>query len=547
MKGDRRRALDWLAERMRDPVWLAGRLTIVTKNGETRRLEPRFAEQRVCGEAFRRSHNILVEKPRQIGSTTEWVALFTALMISQGLAGRSYNVLAVMHEYASVARFTQQVRNHIAFLPDELRPTIVFENTKEVAFRIGRVESYFKTTMAGGRGQGRSRTFQGVLLSEAGLYPRGSSAQGGRQGVDEEVYAAITSTMPTPEVEPWVRLVIESTCGPPTGLYYNLVKRAQDPKVAREWAFLFFPWYRFEQYRRPVDLEAEPLTADEAALLARTPGMTPENIGFRRYLIQSKSYSERMFRQEYPTTWDEPFLLTTSMWFNLERIAEHAAKLDQSLQRPEGLRRFHGFEAGHMYYIGVDASGGTGGDYATIVVVRDDAVVVAVWGANVLAPRAQGDMLARLSVEYGNAIANVEVGNVWGRAVWKRARDLGVPLWFDEQGREFVTDPRTKAAVMDWMRHLVDRKFITLNDAVLVDECSHIREQTDGTIRADQGHHDDHVMGCALALWAARATITARWQALADPGRMPGDKVTFDLNAERHELEKRMLPGGKRR
>ena len=540
MRTERKRALDVFAERMRDPVWLAGRLTIVTKSGETRRLEPRFEEQRSCAEAFRTHHNILVEKPRQIGSTTEWVALFTALMISRGLAQRSYNVLAVMHEYASVARFTQQVRTHIEFLPAELRPQITFENTKEVAFRIGRTEAYFKTTMAGGRGQGRSRTFQGALLSEAGRYPRGSSAQGGRQGVDEEAYAAIVSTMPTPEVEPWARLVIESTCGPPTGLFYNLIKRAQDPDIAREWAFLFFPWYKFKQYQRPWQAGAS-LSADEAALLAKFAplGMTLENIGFRRNLIQAKGYSERMFRQEYPTTWDEPFLLSTSMWFDLERIAALIAAAPKKGQGLEGLRQYHKFAPGHMYFVGVDAAGGTGGDWSVITVTRDDAQVAAVWSANNVAPRGQGDMTHKLSLEYGGAIANVEVGNVWGRAVWKRCRELGCPLWTTPEGREFVTDPRTKAVVMDWMKHLVQVRFATLNDLVLLEECNHVREQLDGTIAADQGYHDDHVMSCALSLWAARSTITAGWRSKPRSGTMAGPQQ-FDLAVELAELEKRM-------
>lgn len=534
MRTDDRKQLDAFIEKMRDPLWFVQRLTIQTKDGRTRRMSPLFDEQRECVSAFETSNNILVEKPRQIGSTTIWVSLFFWHMLT---CGSSYNVLAIMHEYASVSRFTRQVRQHIEFLPPQLRPRLVLENTKEVRIRVGRYESSFCTTMAGGRGQGRSFTFRGVLFSEAGLYPRGSSAQGGNQGIDEQVYASITSTMPTPDVDPLTRQVVESTCGPPTGLFYNLVRRVQDPKVGAGWSFLFFPWFRFKQYRMEMD-PREPLAPDELALLKKyaPEGMTRENLAFRRYLIHTKGYSERMFRQEYPSAWDEPFMLVASMWFNLEKIAALQGKIKSGFQ-VDGLRRFEPFKPGHTYYIGVDAAGGTGGDSAVATVLRDDGVVAAVWSANNVAPRAQAEQVARLSGEYGNAIANVEVGNVWGRAVWTRCRELGVPLWVDQNGREFVTDPRTKAAVMDWMKHVIELGFLTANDGVLLEECRHVREQNNGGIEADVGYHDDHVMSCALALWAARATITARWRTEGRTGTMGG---TVDLAVERAELEKRM-------
>jgi hypothetical protein len=533
---------DQFAENLRDPHWLVPRLTIQTKAGKTRSMHPLFEEQIECIDAFQDANAILVEKPRQVGSTTVWVALFFWMMMT---CGDSYDVLAVMHEFSSVSRFTRQVRKHIQALPRALRPTVLLESSKEVRIRVGKAESSFCTTMAGGRGQGRSFTFRGALLSEVGRYPRGSSAQGGNQGVDEEVYASIDDTMPKPNVDPLVRQVLESTAGPPVGLFYDLIKHMHggDPDVAAGWKFLFFPWFKFKQYR--MDWPGGDLTPEEKVLLAKygPEGMTKENIAFRRFLIKVKGRSERMFRQEYPSSWDEPFMLVASLWFDLERIRAMQLKLPKPIGNI-GLRVYVPFDPAHMHWLGVDAAGGNEGDNAVITVVRDDAVVCAVWSDNQTSMHEQGTQASRMSAMYGGAQANVEVGNVWGRAVWKRCQDLGVPLWTDDDGRDFVTDKRTKAVVMDWMKQLVAIGALVANDGTLLEECNHVREQKGGGVSADQGYKDDHVMSCALGLWAARATITSGWQSKQRSGKIDEPK-TWNLASSREDLEKRML-GGRR-
>lgn len=541
MRSEERKQHDEFVEKMRDPWWFVPRLTIQTKNGKTRRMDPVYPEQGECIDAFERSNAILVEKPRQVGSTTVWVGLFFWMMMT---CGDSYDVLAVMHEYASVGRFTRQIRRHIEALPRFVRPKVLLASDKQVRIKVGRAESSFCTTMAGGRSQGRSMTFRGGLLSEVGRYPRGSSAQGGNAGVDEEAYASIDDTMPKPHVDPLVRLVMESTPGPPVGLFYNLCKHmhGDDPEVRAAWSFLFFPWFRFPQYA--MKWKGGELTAEERALMDKfaKEGMTLDNIQFRRYQLNVKRRTPRTFRTEYPSSWDEPFMIMASMWFDLERIARMIAEAPKA-PAADGLRVYEEFDPRYHHWLGVDASGGTGGDDAVITVVRDDAQVAAVWSMNTVAPNGQADMVAKLSARYGNAQANVEVGNKWGRAVWQRCAELGVPLFVDEEGKEFVTDDRTKNVIMDWMRQLVDANLVRLNDRPTLEQCNHIREQRNGRIEADVGYHDDMVVAAALALWAGRVLITRGWQQKPAPGRMEGPQ-TWTLTGVREQLEAKMRKGG---
>lgn len=542
MRSEERKVHDEFVEKMRDPWWFVPRLTIQTKNGKTRRIDPLFPEQEQCIDAFSASNAILVEKPRQVGSTTIWVALFFWMMMT---CGDSYDVLAVMHEYASVGRFTRQIRRHIDALPRFIRPRVLLASDKQVRIKVGRAESSFCTTMAGGRSQGRSMTFRGGLLSEVGRYPRGSSAQGGNAGVDEEAYASIDDTMPKPHVDPLVRLVMESTPGAPVGLFYNLVKHMHggDKEVAEAWRFLFFPWFQFPQYAMPW--KGGELTAEERVLMDKhgKSGMTLDNIQFRRYQLNVKRRTPRTFRTEYPSSWDEPFMIVASMWFDLERIAKMVAAAPPA-QAIDGLRVYQEFDPNYQHWLGVDASGGTGGDDACITVTRDDAQIVAVWSSNQVSPTNQAEEAARLSARYGNAVANVEVGNKWGRAVWQRCRELGVPLWVDEFGKDFVTDDRTKNVIMDWMRQLVEANHVRLNDRALLEQCNHIREQQSGRIEADVGYHDDMVVSAALGLWAGRVLITQGWQKKPPPGRMDQPE-TWTLAGVREQLEAKMVKGGR--
>jgi hypothetical protein len=216
------------------------------------------------------------------------------------------------------------------------------------------------------------------------------------------------------------------------------------------------------------------------------------------------------FRQEYPSNPEDPWLVSTGLWYdatNLQRIlslipaGRHNAK--------EGWVYFHDYEPGRRYYEGVDPSGGTGRDQAVIQIVRDDLVQVAIYASRICPPHQLADEGAKGAARYGGCPVLVEYNNQFGKAVYERCQKLGVHLWRTGDGKPWYTDPRTKAQLHDYARLLIDQGHVLFEDPLTVQEFLHVREQENGNIEADVGYPDDRVMALALALWNARRSFSA--------------------------------------
>jgi hypothetical protein len=179
--------------------------------------------------------------------------------------------------------------------------------------------------------------------------------------------------------------------------------------------------------------------------------------------------------------------------------------------KEKGERIYHSFEPTRRYFGAVDTSGGTGGDEAVLIVVRDDLEVCAAFSSTTTGAAALAEgPAARLSSAYGRPPWLVEANNEHGRMFVKRAGELGLRLWKDGRGKDWATTGQTKNMVYDWGRHLVDQGFVKLNDERLIQQCMGVREQEDGSIRCDDGrdNYDDHPMALVLALWNARRQYT---------------------------------------
>lgn len=503
-----------LARLIMDPWWFILRLRIVTKTGRLVTFKDigLFPEQEQTLRALIDGGDVLVEKSRQMGITTIVVAFCLWKVIT---ARSSYNVLMVMHEHTSTLRFAQQLRVHIKHLPPSIRPVILVDNSSEITLKVGNHISMIRFTMAGGRSGAKGFTFRLIALSEAAHYPMGSSAHRKAdpeaEGVDKEFYTSARSTLPTRDVDPEARLVIESTPGPPYGLYHDLVKATQQggTEVDAAWTFLFFPWYKFPQYRREVP-EGFEVTSEEQELLGTHPEMTMENIAFRRHKLDVEGYSLRKFRKDFPTTWSEPFLVSGGVWFDAEVINALSLRLPPG--PPTGLRVYQPPRHGAMYFHGYDASGGTQNDSGVLTVLNKAAEQCLVWSSDHHQPRQQAEMIKDIWLQYPGIVL-VECGNKYGNAVVERLIELGVTVYVDQYGDRFTTTKSTKATLMDYARHEVNEQLVDIEDPPTVMELGKFREFPDGTLAAEAGFHDDHVMSLAFALWCGRRHFPAdRWR-----------------------------------
>lgn len=488
-------AIREVAEHFHDPVWMCSRMSIQTKDGQLTTLADIHGEQLQTILALTNAMNVCVLKSRQMGITTVVCAFMVWRVLT---AGGAYDCLTVVHEHRAVGRVNAILLAMIKGLPEPIRPEILTARAEAICIKFAGHVSWFRQVMAGGRDQGRSYSYRLVHFTEEAFYPRGSRAKAG-SGLDATVVRSILSTMPTPEKDPKRLVIHESTADGPAGVFYETVHNAMS---GNGWAFLFFPWYDFSEYS--MDATGVVPNEEEQKLMRDNPRITLRNIAFRRYKMISESYTLSSFRKEYPTTPEDPFMVSGAMWFDVEVLNRYAARaVTRRTPVRGGVRRYLKYEKHRRYFGAHDACGGAKRDNGVSVIVRDDLAVAAVYSSNTDAPHVQGDHLAMLASEY-NCGFLIEQGNQWGRAVKKAAVALKVRMWVTQEDKDFVTDRKTKAVIYDWAKQKVDNEESELNDPTLISELQRIREQDDGTIQGDAGFKDDHAMAFCLALHAAR-------------------------------------------
>lgn len=473
------------------------KLAIIDAYGKLRYLEDPWEEQVALWHALFVSNRVFVLKCRQVGITTAVIAFFLWKYYRQP---DPKALLSIGHEEGAKMRMNTGIRTHYENLPPGLKPSLPRDNQSEI--QSGHNGAIMRQLVAGGRGQAKSFTYNDLHATEMAYWPEGSSAAKGGN-VARTLWASVRATMHDPDGH----VVVESTADGPSGLFYDMYKRAVLP--GSDWHFLFFPWHHVARYRRPVeDPErfAEEMTDEELELVALY-GLDLEQVAFRRHKLEDDLYSPMRFRREYPLNPLEPFLLTGDGWFNLEQLNRYAAALPPGQQNDtKQLHLYLKPTPGRRYFIGMDTSGGTGGDFAVITVVRDDLKMAARWASNRHSPKKQADMLAKISSMYLRALSLVEENN-HGKTVIKHAKTLGVNLWTDPKEKKvkyFFATTALKREYYDWARYIADSDYCEISCATTVKELTTIVEKSNGKIEADGDGHDDHADAWALAVFCAR-------------------------------------------
>jgi len=505
-----------------DVEWFVSRLTIIDRGGKRTMLgKVLYPEQRQFLKVFKASKkDILVLKPRQMGMTTIVIAcLFWRIYTCPDPIG----ALSIMHELRACKRVNKMIREFIRGLPAPLKPRLNPDNTEEIG--MSHNDAGLMHLMAGSRGEGRSFTYQLLHCSEMGQWPQGSAAKGNTSdGADEDTWASVNSTMHEGE---YTRRFCEFTGDGVGGIGHGMVLTA---KKSDDWEFMFFAWFEFEHYEIDVPKgwernEKAYLEDAEADIIAAfykievDDPLIDRKLAWRRKKLTSMKYSMRRFRREYPSKWDDPFMLAENAWFNGEILAKIQRQVPEHWKIElfeDDLRVYEEYDDGHEYFIGQDTSGGVLKDDATVVVVKDDYTVVAVWGSNEVPPYEQADMAAKLSARYGEALVLCEQ-NKYGLDVIERLEFLGVPTWKDHKGKNFWMQAgragETKREVLGFARELVNEQRCCssdpdepnlINDELLLEQLQSIREDEKGHIEAPTGEHDDYVIAYVLALWCGR-------------------------------------------
>lgn len=262
-----------------------------------------------------------------------------------------------------------------------------FDNTREV--QLDKNNSRLNVEAEGDAG--RSNSAQDVHVSEAAFM--------------EEFDVTLDALLQTVPNDLDSLVVIESTANGVGNFHYESWKESIDnwshnstvPIQERGFFPIFIPWFRHAEYAMPAWFESKDLTAIERSLVQAFT-LTIEQIAWRRWCIKNNcKNSEDTFRQEYPATWKEAFLLTGRPIFDREPLTWLDDQQLKRKDRPEpqeiewesspgrGLNilvprllnvstgRFHVYEepkARHTYIVGVDPSeGDAGSDYSPCAVL----------------------------------------------------------------------------------------------------------------------------------------------------------------------------------
>ena len=257
-----------------------------------------------------RPPRIIVLKGRQQGIST----ITEALMFQDSATRPMVNTLIVAHRDDSTAALFNMNKLFYDYLPAKLQPMKKASNAKELVFenptrdpaekrkRPG-LRSRIRCITAGGKGAGRSLTQNNVHLSEFAFWP----------GNKLETLLGIMQSVPD-DINTLV--VIESTANG-----YDEFKDLWDgaEKGENGWVPVFLPWFMEPDYRKPV--EPGVVWKEEERKLQEQFGLDEKQLAWRRWCIRTNCGGDvNLFRQEYPCTPDEAFLLSGDAFFDNDVI-----------------------------------------------------------------------------------------------------------------------------------------------------------------------------------------------------------------------------------
>lgn len=469
---------------------------------------------------------IIILKSRQMGFST----LTEGLIYFRTSTRKNVNSMIITHKDDATSNLFNmsklfQERNPIAPMQKTSNAKeLIFENpTKNRAEKIRRpgLKSKIKCTTAGGKGVGRSDTFTNVHASEFAFWP----------GDPAETFSGLMQAVPNTAES---MVIIESTANG-----FDFFKKIWDGAVSGENDFFpfFAAWYEMDEYRMPY--HGEELT-DEEKEMQEAFGLDNEQIMWRRWCIRNNcGNSLDKFHQEYPSMPEEAFIATGTCIFNSAAIilrlkaleemeaprcgrftfAEEVLGLDHIILREREfvedekgeITIFREPEAGRPYTIGGDTAG-EGSDYFTAQVldnITGEPVARLHW------QNCDEDEYAKqlycLGRWYNDALMAVEVN--YSTHPQKVLEFLRYPRFYVREIMDtytgklrksygFHTNGKTRPQLVALLVEFLRDDLHLIHDRSTLQECLTFVRNERGRAEAQQGEHDDLVMGLGIALMA---------------------------------------------
>ena len=454
---------------------------------------------------------IIILKARQMGFSTETEAIF----FKETVTKPNINTAIVAHKEDSTANLFNMSKLMYNQIPEPIRPERKASNAKELVFdnKDGSgLNSKIKCMTAGGDGVGRSDTINNLHISELAFW----------KGDKKDTLLGLLQAVPN---TPNTMVIIESTAN---GFEY--FKELWDTAVAGKNDFvpLFVGWNELNEYRMPYN--GFELTKEEKELQTLY-GVTLEQLSWRRWCIANNcGNDETLFKQEYPINPQEAFISTGNCYFDKEAVIKRIQETEEPIVSGSFIFDYDGLEITNIrwqeekdgpikiykepekrrpYVLSGDTAG-EGSDYFTGHVLDN------ITGKQVAVLRQEFDEITYtrqmycLGKYYNNALIGIEANyttypikelsrlNYIHQYVREKEDNYTNKL---EKSYGFKTTQITRPVILAELQTIIKENIELIEDKDTLEEMLTFIKNEKGRPEAQQGYHDDLIMGLAIAFY----------------------------------------------
>lgn len=456
---------------------------------------------------------IIILKARQMGFST----LTEALIFHRTANKRNVSSLIIAHKDDATTNLFNMSKLFYSELPSQMKPKRKASNAKEIIFDVPErsdekgLNSRIKCATAGGDGVGRSDTFSNVHISEFAFWT----------GNKMETLNGLLQSVPS---KPGTMVIIESTANG-----FDDFKRLWDAAVNGENDFVpvFFPWFELDEYQRPYD--GFDLTAEENELQDRF-NLTLEQLSWRRWCIKNNCGGDvNLFKQEYPASPEEAFIATGDCVFDTQIIINRINDLNDFRPLKRGLflydydglsisnirwqddergciKLFKDVVSGCPYVLGGDTAG-EGSDFFTAHIIDNTTgEQVAVLHKDNIDEDEYARQVYCLGMYYNTALIGLEAN--FSTFPIRELSRLEYPKQYVREAPDTYTGAVKKSfgfRTTSATRPIIIANLVQIvrDDIQLINDVDTLREMLSfvkikGKAQAEQGEHDDLVMGLAI-------------------------------------------------
>lgn len=454
---------------------------------------------------------ILVLKSRQMGFSTET----EAIIFKNTVTKPNINSGIIAHKDESTTNLFNMTKLMYNELPTAIKPDKKNSNAKELVFNNEEgkgLNSKIKCMTAGGKGVGRSDTFNNLHLSEFAFW------EGDKKQTLVGLLQAVPNTLDS-------MVIIETTANG-----YDYFKELWDNAVAGKNDFypLFVGWNELKEYQMPYT--GFKLTQEEKELQVLY-NLSLEQLTWRRWCIANNCGGDiQLFKQEYPINPQEAFISTGSCYFNKEKIINRIQQVEEPISRGSFIFDYDGLtirnikwqedekgpikiykkpEERKPYVLSGDTAG-EGSDYFTGHVLDN------ITGKQVAVLRQEFDEITYtrqmycLGMYYNQALIGIEANYTtypikelsrleYPRQYIREKEDSYTNKY--EKSYGFKTTSITRPVILAELQTIVKEQIELIVDKETLEEMLTFIKNEKGRPEAQQGYHDDLVLALAIAYY----------------------------------------------